>query len=63
MRRLHLPVERKVTAIVEEHVAIVYAIEWGMVAPAEVSVRHHPQDTLAAAENIRSGHFRLSLDG
>jgi hypothetical protein len=35
----------------------------GDVVPVEASVRHHPKCTLAAAENIRGGHSRLSLDG
>ena len=63
MRRLHSPGERKVTAIVEEYAAIDYALEWETWRWPKRSVRHHPQGTLAAAENIRGGPSRLSIDG
>ncbi len=63
LRCLHLSVGRKATAIVEEHVALVDALERGTRAAAEASVRRHLQGTLAAAKNIRSGHSRAFLDG
>jgi DNA-binding GntR family transcriptional regulator len=53
LRRLHLPAEGKVAAVVRDHTAIVDAIEDGTPEAAQAAVRAHLSGTLGQVEQIK----------
>jgi GntR family transcriptional regulator, rspAB operon transcriptional repressor len=56
LRRLHLPVEGKVAAVVQDHTAIVDAIEDGAPEAAQAAVRAHLSGTLGQLDDIKRRH-------
>ena len=56
LRRLHLPVEGKTMAVVQEHTEIVDAIERGDANAAQAALRGHLSGTLHQIEQIRTSH-------
>ncbi|PXW93353.1 DNA-binding GntR family transcriptional regulator [Sphaerotilus hippei] len=56
LRRLHLPAQGKMAAILIDHRRIVAAIAAGDGAAAQAALRQHLSGTLSQAEQIRSRH-------
>jgi GntR family transcriptional regulator, rspAB operon transcriptional repressor len=56
LRRLHLPVAGKTTAVVRDHAEIVDAIEQGDAEAAQAALRKHLSGTLNQLEQIRASH-------
>lgn len=56
LRRLHLPVAGKTTAVVRDHARIVDAIEKGDAESAQAALRKHLSGTLNQLEQIRASH-------
>lgn len=54
LRRLHLPIPGKASAVVRDHSAIIDAIAAGDPVRAEAAVREHLSGTLANVEEIRA---------
>ncbi|SAK45572.1 GntR family transcriptional regulator [Caballeronia hypogeia] len=56
LRRLHLPVEGKTSAVVRDHTEIVDAIEKSDVEAADAALRKHLSGTLSQVDQIRTRH-------
>jgi DNA-binding GntR family transcriptional regulator len=56
LRRLHLPVAGKTTAVVRDHARIVDAIEKGDAESAQAALRKHLSGTLNQLDQIRASH-------
>jgi DNA-binding GntR family transcriptional regulator len=63
LRRLHLPVAGKTTAVVRDHARIVDAIEKGDAEAAQAALRKHLSGTLNQLDQIRASHPDFLTDG